>query len=169
MSGSEAWNRNVSDAMGGRQRRGRYHIHHHHHLFAQINWTRRHTHDKHENKSRTRKAQKTGAYILPIVRQAVTNGGSGDWEGPAADGIDSFTDGIPADNYSEHNETIGRLTFGEFWTHRPIVVFVFISPLLLLLERFMFWSVFCAAFMRNKRIIIISQCGCLHWPSRAGV
>jgi len=37
----------------------------HHHLFAQINWTKR-THDQHENKSRTRKAQKTGAYILPI-------------------------------------------------------------------------------------------------------
>jgi len=37
--------------------------HHHHHLFAQ---TRRRTHDQHENKSRTRKAQKTGAYILPM-------------------------------------------------------------------------------------------------------
>ena len=35
-------------------------------LFAQINWTRRRTHGQHENKSRTRKAQKTGAYILPI-------------------------------------------------------------------------------------------------------
>jgi len=35
------------------------------HLFAQINWTRR-THDQHENKSRTRKAQKTGAYISSI-------------------------------------------------------------------------------------------------------
>ena len=42
--------------------------HHHHHLFAQINWTRRRTHDQHENKSRTRKAQKTGAYILPIKK-----------------------------------------------------------------------------------------------------
>jgi len=42
-----------------------YH-HHHHHLFAQINWTTR-THDQHENKSRTRRAQKTGAYILPIM------------------------------------------------------------------------------------------------------
>ena len=41
-------------------------IHHHHHLFAQINWTTRRTNDQHENKSRTRKAQKTGAYILPI-------------------------------------------------------------------------------------------------------
>ena len=39
---------------------------HHHHLFAQINWPRRRSHDQHENKSRTRKAQKTGAYILPI-------------------------------------------------------------------------------------------------------
>ena len=38
-------------------------------LFAQINWTRRRTHDQHENKSRTRKAQKTGAYILPIKKQ----------------------------------------------------------------------------------------------------
>jgi len=38
---------------------------HHHHLFAQINWTWR-THHQHENKSRTRKAEKTGAYILPI-------------------------------------------------------------------------------------------------------
>jgi len=28
-----------------------------------------------------------------VVRQAVPGGGSGDWEGPAADGIDSFTDG----------------------------------------------------------------------------
>jgi len=37
-----------------------YH-HHHHHLFAQ---TRRRTHDQHERKSRTRKAQKTGAYIF---------------------------------------------------------------------------------------------------------
>ena len=42
--------------------------HHHHHLFAQINCTRRRTHDQHENKSRTRKAQKTGAYILPIKK-----------------------------------------------------------------------------------------------------
>jgi len=33
-------------------------FHHHHHLFAQIIWTRRRTHDQHENKSRTRKAQK---------------------------------------------------------------------------------------------------------------
>ena len=46
---------------------------HHHHLFAQINWTRRRTHDEHENKSRTRKAQKTGAYILPIKKQKKTN------------------------------------------------------------------------------------------------
>jgi len=38
-------------------------------LFAQINWTRRRTHGQHENKSRTRKAQKTGAYILPIKKQ----------------------------------------------------------------------------------------------------
>jgi len=38
----------------------------HHHLFAQ---TRRRKHDQHENKSRTRKAQKTGAYILPIKRE----------------------------------------------------------------------------------------------------
>jgi len=37
--------------------------------FAQINWTRRRTHDQHENKSRTRKAQKTGAYILPIKKE----------------------------------------------------------------------------------------------------
>ena len=44
------------------------HHHHHHHLFAQINWTRRRTHDQHENKSRTWKAQKTGAYILPIKK-----------------------------------------------------------------------------------------------------
>ena len=43
-----------------------HHHHHHHHLFAQINWPRRRSHDQHENKSRTRKAQKTGAYILPI-------------------------------------------------------------------------------------------------------
>jgi len=42
-----------------------YHHHHHHHLFAQ---TRRRTHDQHEKKSRTRKAQKTGAYILPIKK-----------------------------------------------------------------------------------------------------
>ena len=48
-------------------------IHHHHHLFAQINWTRRRTHDQHENKSRTRKAQKTGAYILPIKKNKKTN------------------------------------------------------------------------------------------------
>ena len=32
----------------------------------QLQATRRCTHDQHENKSRTRKAQKTGAYILPI-------------------------------------------------------------------------------------------------------
>ena len=43
-----------------------HHHHHHHHLFAQ---TRRRTHDQHENKSRTRKAQKTGAYTLPIKRK----------------------------------------------------------------------------------------------------
>jgi len=43
-----------------------HHHHHHHHLFAQ---TRRRTHDQHEKKSRTRKAQKTGAYILPIKRE----------------------------------------------------------------------------------------------------
>ena len=43
-----------------------------------------------------------------------------------------------------------------FWTFVSlIVVFVFISSLLLLLERFMHWSVLCAAFMRNKWIIII--------------
>ena len=47
--------------------------HHHHHLFAQINCTRRCTHDQHENKSRTRKAQKTGAYILPIKTEKKTN------------------------------------------------------------------------------------------------
>ena len=46
---------------------------HHHHLFAQINWTRRRTHDQHENTSRTRKAQKTGAYILPIKKTKITN------------------------------------------------------------------------------------------------
>jgi len=40
--------------------------HHHRHLFAQ---TRRRTHDQHENKSRTRKAQKIGAYILPIKKE----------------------------------------------------------------------------------------------------
>ena len=33
-----------------------------------INWTRRRTHDQQENKSRTRKAEKTGAYILPIKK-----------------------------------------------------------------------------------------------------
>jgi len=43
-------------------------VYHHHHLFAHINCTRRRTHDQHENKSRTRKAQKTGAYILPIKK-----------------------------------------------------------------------------------------------------
>ena len=43
-----------------------HHHHHHHHLSAQ---TRRRTHDQHENKSRTRKAQKTGAYTLPIKRK----------------------------------------------------------------------------------------------------
>jgi len=37
-----------------------------HHLFAQ---TRRRTHDQHENNSITRKAQKTGAYILPIKKK----------------------------------------------------------------------------------------------------
>jgi len=47
-----------------------HHHHHHHHLFAQ---TRRRTHDQHEKKSRTRKAQKTGAYILPIKKGKKTN------------------------------------------------------------------------------------------------
>ena len=32
-----------------------------------------HTHDQHENKSRTRKAQKTGAYILPIKKGKKTH------------------------------------------------------------------------------------------------
>jgi len=50
-----------------------HHHHHHHHLFAQINWTRRRTHDQHENKSRTRKTQKTGAYILPIKTKDQTH------------------------------------------------------------------------------------------------
>ena len=48
------------------------HHHRHHHLFAQINWTTRRTRDQHENKSRTRKAQKTGAYILPIKKNKHT-------------------------------------------------------------------------------------------------
>jgi len=41
-----------------------YHYHYRYHLFAQ---TRKRTHDQRENKSRTKKAQKTGAYILPII------------------------------------------------------------------------------------------------------
>jgi len=42
--------------------------HHHHHLFCsnQLNKKTYSTHDQHENESRTRKAQKTGAYILSI-------------------------------------------------------------------------------------------------------
>ena len=63
----------IQTVIGGTLFHTRLLRHHHHHLFAQINWTRRRTHDQHENKSRTRKTQKTGAYILPIKTKNQTH------------------------------------------------------------------------------------------------